>query len=351
MLTTYTSQEIAAKVSGVLIGSPSIVVSGIASLDEPREGALSFSKDTSKKKLGALFEKSRAPLMLLSKRIQPSHIPAERTVILVEDPLLAMVDLIPLFYHSPQQSTGVHRTAVVGSSTTLGTGISIGAYAVIGESCTIGRDVTIYPHVVVYDGCTIGNGCVLHAGAIVREGSILGDRTILQNGVVIGADGFGYAGTKGPHGEPVIRKVPQVGIVRIANDVEIGAHSCIDRAALGTTVIGPHTKIDNLVQVGHNTKIGGYSIICGQTAIAGSTTIGNGVTLGGSVGVRDHVSIADGVRVAARAGVIENLTVKGDYAGFPAVPVFRWRRQIKALSDLTKNADDVLTESDDESKS
>jgi len=190
--------------------------------------------------------------------------------------------------------------------------------------------VVIHPHVTVYPGVRVGARSVLHAGVVIREDCIIGEDNVLQPGAVIGADGFGYI----PDPTFGLRPVPQVGHVVLAERVEVGANSCIDRATLGVTAVDTGTKIDNHVQVGHNTKIGKNSILCGMVGIAGSAHIGSNVTLAGYVGVGDHVSIVDNVRVGAKGGVSSDIREPGDWCGYPVVKGHRWRMQCAALEQL-----------------
>ena len=169
---------------------------------------------------------------------------------------------------------------------------------------------------------------------MIREDCIVGSDTVIQNGAVIGADGFGYV----PDKELGLAPVPQVGVVVLSDRVDVGANACIDRATLGTTLVGLGTKIDNLVQVGHNTKIGKFAILCGQTGVAGSCDIGNQVVLGGAVGVADHIQIVDGCRIAGKSVVFGNLTEKNDYAGYPARPAGEWRRSMAIVSKLGRDS-------------
>jgi UDP-3-O-[3-hydroxymyristoyl] glucosamine N-acyltransferase len=218
----------------------------------------------------------------------------------------------------------VHPSAKIGS------GVSIGEFAVVGPLTEIGDNVVIHPHVVLYPGVKIGPRSIIHSHAAIREDSVLGAETVIQNGAVIGADGFGYV----PDAKLGLVGVPQLGTVNLGDRVEVGANSAIDRATLGTTTIGLGTKIDNLVQIGHNTRIGRFSILCGQVGIAGSCEIGNQVVIGGQAGVGDHLKIADGIRVGAKSGVVSDLTEKGDYLGFPPLPAQVARRVFAILPQL-----------------
>ncbi len=236
------------------------------------------------------------------------------------------------------------------------------AFAFVGAGATVGPGTLLHPFSHLGEGARVGADCVLHPGAIVERGCVLGDRVVLHAGAVVGSDGFGYAfdpspeasGGAGPRGSEGAAsvpagahlKVPQVGIVRIEDDVEIGANSCVDRAALGETVIGRGTKIDNLVQVAHNVKIGPLSIVCGQAGIAGSSRLGVGVLVGGQAGLIGHGVIGDGAKIAARAGVMNDVPAGETWSGAPAMPRARWLRQVaterqlgerlKELGDLEK---------------
>ncbi|MCB5247171.1 MAG: UDP-3-O-(3-hydroxymyristoyl)glucosamine N-acyltransferase, partial [Candidatus Cloacimonetes bacterium] len=219
--------------------------------------------------------------------------------------------------------------AVIGTNVTLGEGISIYPGAVVGNNVTIGDRVVIHPGAVIYDGATIGDDSVIHANAVVRERCRLGKRCKLQPGAVIGSDGFGYA----PDG-PSYYPIPQIGIVVLEDDVEIGANSTVDRAALEVTLIKRGTKLDNLVQVAHNCQIGEDCMIVSQVGIAGSSKIGNHVTLAGQVGVVGHVSIGDNVIVGAQAGVPSALAPNAYYSGSPAMPHKDWLRVMGVLPRL-----------------
>jgi UDP-3-O-[3-hydroxymyristoyl] glucosamine N-acyltransferase len=233
-----------------------------------------------------------------------------------------------------QPGAHVHATAQVHPSA------SIGAGAVVGAGAMVGAQTILHPGAVVLDFARVGAGCVLWPGAIVRERCVLGDRVVLQPNAVIGADGFGFAfdlegegeGEAGPHH----RKVPQAGIVRIEDDVEVGACSCIDRATLGETVIGRGVKIDNLVQVAHNVRVGALSLLVAQCGISGSTELGQGVILAGQVGVAGHVKLGDGVRVGGQSGVTRDVEDGETLSGTPAIAHREWLRQSVAMPRLAE---------------
>ena len=325
---------IAEKVAGELRGNKNLVISGICSLDEPKTNFISFAKEIPKAKFAELIKLSETTPLIISSRWSKSEFPREANVILVKDPLLAIVSLIPLFFPAEVPSRTVSSKADIHPTAKIGQNVTIGAFCAIGEDVVIEDGAVVHPNVTLYRGVRVGKDAVIHSGVVVRELCIIGKGATIQNGAVIGADGFGYVNEFSEDGAPSLRKVPQVGNVVLGPSSEIGANSCIDRATLGTTEVGAHTKIDNLVQVGHNTKIGKFSILCGQVGVAGSAKIGNGVILGGAVGVRDHATIVDGCRFAARSGVVGDITEKGDYAGYPAQPSFAWRRHVKLIAQL-----------------
>ena len=210
----------------------------------------------------------------------------------------------------------------------------------MGRGARIGPRTILHPGSAVLDEARIGADCVLWTGAVVRERCVLGDRVVLQPNAVVGSDGFGFAfDLQGDGGGPVHRKVPQAGIARIEDDVELGACTCVDRATLGETVVGRGTKVDNLVQIGHNVRIGPLSLIVAQVGISGSTEIGSGVVLAGQVGIVGHVKIGDGARIGAQAGVPNDVPEGATYTGYPAMPHREWLRTMAALPrvpDLVK---------------
>lgn len=256
-----------------------------------------------------------------------------------EKPYESFLALIPHFFHREVPTTSsIHPTAIIGENVSLGSSVSIGAYSIIGDNVSIGDETIVFPHVVIYDGVTIGPRCTLHSGVTIREFSTLGAECYLQNGATVGSDGFGYV----PDPKLGIAGVPQVGVVHIGDRVDIGANSCVDRATFGTTEINTATKLDNLVQVGHNVSIGSHTLLCAQVGVGGSSRVGNQVVLGGQSGVADHVQIGDKIRVGSQSGVTSRLREAGDYLGFPAEPAGTWRRQRAFQSMLMKHSKKLL---------
>lgn len=322
--------EILSKTQGESIGNITSNIEGICSLDDPKSNHLSlFTGDSSKELKEQLKSKDIRAVLIKSKlEVEPEE---NRVFIKVKNPVAALVSAMELFYIKTPVPPGVSEQASVHSSAVVGKGSSIGAFAVLAENVVVNENSVIHPHVVLYRDVKIGRNVEIHSGAVIREGTVIGDGVVIQNGAIIGADGFGYFFD----GQKLV-PVPQVGVVSLAAGVEVGANTCIDRATLGTTKIGLGTKIDNLVQIGHNAQIGAMSILCGQVGVGGSSKIGNGVTLGGQAGVADHAVISDKARFAARSGAIGHYPESGDYAGMPAVPAGQWRRISASLTKLPK---------------
>lgn len=295
-------------------------------LDEPKSGGLSFAKKASSVSEDAISTLSG---LIVTEETARELNSFKGSLIISNQPHYSLVDLIPIFFPKEPSSPSIHPTAVIDSSSRV-TGVTVGAYVVIGKRCKFGSNVTIHPQVVLYDDVTIGSNVTIHSGAIIREGSQIGSNLSIQPGAIIGSDGFGYL----PDPKVGIRSVPQVGTVVLKDGVDVGANACIDRAALGTTLIGRSTKIDNLVQIGHNVKIGEFSLICGQAGIAGSSTLGSQVILGGQAGVADHLKVAERSRIAAHSGVVTNIKETGDYAGYPAILASKWKRIHVAVQKL-----------------
>ncbi|PID75551.1 MAG: UDP-3-O-(3-hydroxymyristoyl)glucosamine N-acyltransferase [Deltaproteobacteria bacterium] len=311
-----TAQEIAEMVDGRLVGDGTRELSGFGPLDSADSRQVSFLV---KKNQRHLLQNCQAGAVLVPEGVEGEH---PCTLIEVKDPYVAGAIVHGFFVRKPFVAKGVDRQAVVGEDCILGKEISIGPLAVIGDRVRIGERVTIEPGVVVGDDVCIGDDTRLCANVTVYNGCLIGSRVCLHAGVVVGADGYGYAtSAQGEH-----LKRPQVGIVRIADDVEIGANTCVDRAAYGETLIGAGTKIDNLVQVGHNAKVGESCLLVAQVGIAGSTTLGRNVVMAGHSAVAGHLHIGDRAMVAAKAGVHTNLEEGAAVGGIPAIPVRQWAR-------------------------
>jgi UDP-3-O-[3-hydroxymyristoyl] glucosamine N-acyltransferase len=325
----FTLSELAASLEFQYQGDGSKVITGLAPFDEPHPDAVGYIKqssvDTSSiKGFGALI----VPLSLQAELANFTG----GNVIFAADPYALLLRLIPLFFpKAPLSSeTSIHPTAVIDPSAIIGTGVSIGPWVVVGAGCTIGDNTVLHAHVTLYEHATIGSHTVLHAGVIIREGCKVGSHCTLQPHAVIGADGFGYA----PDKILGLKAIPQVGITVLEDYVDVGACSTVDRATLGTTLIAKGSKLDNQVHVGHNTKIGSFSILCGQVGVAGSTVIEDQVVLGGGVGVADHIHIPKGIRVGAASQVPYTIKGAGDFLGNPAVPAMTYRRNVAELTKL-----------------
>lgn len=323
-----TVSEIAAQLNGELRGEGSGKITGISSLDSATELDLSFFSPTSKRKTAELLELaklSKAGAILVTE----FESAIDRPQIVVQNPLGALIQLAPHFVRK-ESSPGIHQTAVVDPSATVAASAEVGPFVVIGPRVVIEEEVVIHPHVVIYRDVKVGKKSVLHSGAVIRENTILGEDCLIQNGVVVGGDGFGYVPDKAiGH-----RRIPHLGNVVLEDRVDIGANSTIDRGTFGQTRVGRGTKVDNLVMIAHNVKIGEASLLCGQVGISGSSTIGNQVVLAGQVGVADHATIGNRVRAAAKTGISGEVPEGIDIAGYPHQEASKWRRTQVALRYL-----------------
>ncbi len=304
--------EIARKIGARLEGAD-IEVTGIAPLAEARPDQLSFLANPV---YTPQLQTTRAGAIILS----PECGPLDRPTLRHENPYLAFARALELFYRPPLPPPGIHPTAVIHPSTRLGRNVSVGAYTIIAEACVIGDEVIIHGHCTIYPHVTIGRQSILHSHCVVREYCRLGERVILQNGACIGSDGFGYA--KQPDGRWY--KIVQAGRVVIEDDVEIGAHATIDRAAIGETRIRSGTKIDNLVQIGHGCSVDADSLLCAQVGLAGSTKVGKRVILAGQVGAAGHLTIGDDVVATAQSGIPHSIPAGETVSGYPAIRNRDW---------------------------
>jgi UDP-3-O-[3-hydroxymyristoyl] glucosamine N-acyltransferase len=315
-------KELAGLLGGRVIGDENAVVNGLGTLDEATEGQITFLANP---KYASKVETTRATAVV----VPPGAERYGRNVIEVKNPYLAFAKLLTMFHVRPPAPKGVMKGAMVGENVVLGEDITICPGAYVADGVKIGSRTVIYPGVVVYEGVEIGDDVTLHANVSIREGCRIGNRVIVHGGVVIGSDGFGYAPDgKGYH------KIPQIGIVVIEDDVEIGANTTIDRAALGVTLIRRGTKIDNLVQIAHNCIIGENCIIVSQTGISGSTKLGEHVTVGGQVGIAGHLEVGDNVMLGAKSGVHNSIPAGQIFSGYPAFPHKEWLKSSTVFSKL-----------------
>lgn len=317
-----TLQEIADYLGARVVGDPHAVVNGVGSLDRAVAGEITFLANV---KYADKVGQTAATAVIMP----PGKDGFGRNIIETENPQLAFAKLLGLFHQPAVLAQGVMPGAHVSPTAELGSDITVYPGAYIGDGVKIGARAVIHPGAVIYSGCSIGDDVTLHANVSVREHCLVGNRVIVHNGAVIGSDGFGYV----PDGRKHF-KVPQIGIVVIEDDVEIGANVTIDRAALEQTVIGRGTKIDNLTQIAHNCKIGEDCIIVAQVGIAGSTTLGRNVVLGGQAGLVGHIRICDNVMVGAQSGVSNNITEPGVYSGSPIMPHKEWLKTSMTLPRL-----------------
>ncbi|MHC5067124.1 MAG: UDP-3-O-(3-hydroxymyristoyl)glucosamine N-acyltransferase [Planctomycetota bacterium] len=322
-LLDVTAGSIAALLDGEVIGDGSVAITGISSLTEAQPGDISFLANP---KYAPFLAETNASAVIVGRAEDCPGL----TQIVVANPDHAFARVVETYGPKPSRlPTGVHPSAVIGDGVTLGEDVAIGAYAVIADGATVAAGSRIYPHAFIGEGAAIGAECTIYPHATIRERCQLGDRVIIHSGAVIGSDGFGYASVEGVH-----HKIPQVGIVVIGDDVEIGANTSIDRARFGQTVIGTGTKVDNLVQIAHNVHIGAHCIVVSQVGVAGSTTIGNHVTLAGQSGVAGHLTIGDQVIVAGQSGVTKNVPAKAVVQGNPAMELRRNQAKDVAIRRL-----------------
>lgn len=312
----------------------------MAPLESAGPGSISF---LSSGKYRAQLLSCRASALIVSdpSLVAPgSGAPAFSALVVVKDAYVAYARAAAILHPVVPESAGVHPTAVVHEGARVDASAHVGAFVCVGEGASIGPRVTLHPHVTLYRDVSVGEDSTLHAGVSVREGCRIGRRVIVHNNAVIGADGFGFA--KDADGKYV--KIPQVGIVEIEDDVEIGALSAVDRASMGVTRIKRGTKLDNFVQIGHSVSIGEDGVICAHVGIAGSTRVGDRVILAGQVGVADHASIGNDVIVSAQSGLHGEVPDRSRVAGSPAYDARTWLKVsggLKQLPDLIKRVRDL----------
>lgn len=323
--------QLATTLAATLEGDGRMNVDGIATLLEAGSSELSFVSD---KKHAAQAETTRAAALIVGKDFTGTSPAALLRVADVEAAVEKTLELFAPALDVPP--VGIHPMACVAATADIGSRVAIGPGVVVGENVTIGEGTVLFPGCVIGREVVIGRDCRLFANVVVNARCRLGDRVMIHPNSTIGADGFGYRFVEGRH-----RKITHIGIVVIEDDVEIGANSCVDRAKFGQTVIGRGTKIDNLVQVAHNVKVGEHSILVAQVGVAGSAKLGKYVVLGGQVAVRDHVTIGDGAMIGATSGVERDVEAGAKLVGTPARPAREFFRRLSLIEKLPEMAEDI----------
>ena len=290
----FTAQQIAEYVGGTVEGNAQAKVHTFTKIEEGVEGALTFFYDP---KFEPYIYQTRATVVLVPSTFQPAQ-PVQPTLIRVNDPRMAIGQLLSLYESSKPKRTGIDPLAYVAPTAKLGKDVYLAPFAAVGDGAEIGDGTALHPHATVGANAKVGSDCILYANCTVYHDCIVGNRCILHAGSVVGADGFGFAPS-----EEGYEKIPQIGIAILEDDVELGANACVDRATMGATIIHRDVKIDNLVQVGHNVEVASHTVLCAQVGIAGSSKIGEWCTFTGQVGVAGHITVADHTTLGAQSGL------------------------------------------------
>jgi len=326
-----TIEEINNVVKGTIVGCTTTKITAPEQLEAANETEISFIGN---KKYEKLWSTSKACAAIVNEDI--SIEPGEnKAFIKVKNADLAMSQVLALFAPPPPVfKTDIHPTATIDETAQIGNGTKIGANCYVGPNVRIGENTILYPNVTVLDDCTIGSHTTIWSGVVMRERCHIGNDCILHPNATIGADGFGFR----PDPEKGLVKIPQIGNVIIGNNVEIGANSCIDRGKFSSTVLGDGCKIDNLVQIGHNSKLGMFCIMAGNSGLAGSVTLGNGVIIGGSASIKDHTTIGDGAIIGAGSGVTGDVEAGKTLLGYPAIDAKDALRQWAILKRMVNDS-------------
>ena len=319
-MASYTLGELAERYNATVKGDPTVVLTGVTTLEAGGAGKIAFLSNV---KYRPLLKTTTAEAVIVGSEDLADGL----NLLVAKDPYRTFALISQLFNPTSHPREGIDPRAYLGEEVVLGEGVTIMAGAYVEDGADIGARAVIYPGVYLGRDVSVGEDTVIYPNVTVREGCKIGARVILQANCVIGSDGFGFAPGADGH-----VKIPQVGIVRIEDDVEIGALTSIDRAAMGETVVGEGTKIDNLVQLAHNVKVGRHCFLVSQAGVAGSTEIGDFVIIAAQGGVGGHLKVGDGARIAARAGVAQSLEAGRQVAGFPAIEHREWLKSVMAFS-------------------
>ncbi|WP_315404511.1 UDP-3-O-(3-hydroxymyristoyl)glucosamine N-acyltransferase [Hoylesella saccharolytica] len=331
----FTARQIAQVINGEIIGNENVTVNSFSKIEEGKPGSISFLANP---KYTHYIYNTKASIVLIDKNAILEK-PVETTLIKVDNAYECIAKLLQMYEATKPKKTGIDPLAFVSTNAKIGKNCYIGAFAYVGDNVSIGDNTQIYPHTTICENTTIGESCTLYPNVTVYHGSLIGDRVILHAGSVIGSDGFGFAPSTNGYD-----KIPQIGVVTIENDVEIGANTCIDRSTMGSTYIRKGVKLDNLVQIAHNTDIGEHTVMSAQVGVAGSTKVGQWCMFGGQVGLAGHIVIGNKVFLGAQSGVPGNIKDNQQLIGTPPMkqrPYFKSQAVFRRLPELYKQINDL----------
>ena len=337
----FTAAQIASFINGKIIGDETATISGVSPIESGEKGHLSF---VAQERFADHIETSACSVLIVSEKLLTKD-SYPTTVIAVEDAYLSFQVLMNLYNEMKGRKSGIEEGAVFHETAKVGENVYVGAFTCVSEKVKIGDDSQIYPQVFIGKNVKIGKNCVIYSGVRIYDYCVIGDHCSVHSNTVIGSDGFGFQPTKDGY-----QKIPQLGNVVLEDDVEIGANCTIDRGTIGSTVIGKGTKIDNLIQIAHNVKIGRNNVIAAQAGIAGSTVIGDWNQIGGQVGIVGHITIGNQVKIQAQSGVNSSAKDNEILYGSPAINASEYRRNyvhfrnfsqiVKRINDLENNSKD-----------
>ena len=331
----FTARQIAQVINGEIIGNENVTVNSFSKIEEGKPGSISFLANP---KYTHYIYNTKASIVLIDKNAILEK-PVETTLIKVNNAYECIAKLLQMYEATKPKKTGIDPLAFVSTNAKIGKNCYIGAFAYVGDNVSIGDNTQIYPHTTICENTTIGKKCTFYPNVTVYHGSVIGDGVILHAGSVIGSDGFGFAPSTNGYD-----KIPQIGVVTIENDVEIGANTCIDRSTMGSTYIRKGVKLDNLVQIAHNTDIGENTVMSAQVGVAGSTKVGQWCMFGGQVGLAGHIVIGNKVFLGAQSGVPGNIKDNQQLIGTPPMkqrPYFKSQAVFRRLPELYKQINDL----------
>jgi UDP-3-O-[3-hydroxymyristoyl] glucosamine N-acyltransferase len=322
----FTAEMIAAALSGEVVGNKDATVSTVSSIDGGKAGSLAYLTNP---KYEQYIYTTEASIVLVDKSFEPKG-EVKTTLVKVANVGECVLNLLEMYNATKPRKTGISKMASINEDATLGEGCYVGDFAVVERGAKIGDNVQIYPQCYIGDNVTIGEGTKIYPGVKIYEGCKIGKNCILHAGAVIGADGFGFA----PREDGTFAKIPQLGIVIIEDNVEIGANTCVDRAKTDATIVHSGVKLDNLIQLGHNVEVGTNTVMSAQVGIAGTTKVGSNCFIAGQVGIADHVTVGNGVKIGSKSGIDKNVPDGEIRFGYPALPGVQYHRSFAVFRQL-----------------